>query len=158
MEERRRFCKNCGAEIAANSKYCSGCGLGFDNTQSPVSGVKTYRKIAWAVTFWMLAMFVIVGVFAGLGMGKNPLTQAVARITVLSMFCTFLAWAVYGIREYRKPKELPKTAYEAELHRDALENRRKIMVATAIILAVGIGILVLWSMVSVQFVITPAGP
>jgi uncharacterized membrane protein YvbJ len=158
MEERRRYCKNCGAEIAVNSNYCSRCGIGFDNTQSPVSGVKTYRKIAWAVTFWMLAMFVIVGVFAGLEVGKNPLTQAVAIITVLSMLCTFVAWSVYGIQEYRKPKEQPKTAYEAELHRHALENRRKIMVATAIILAVGIGILILWSMVSIQFVITPSGP
>jgi len=28
MDERKRYCKNCGAEIVPDSKYCSRCGTG----------------------------------------------------------------------------------------------------------------------------------
>jgi len=40
MNESKRYCKNCGAEIRAGSKHCSQCGIGFDNTPSPVSELK----------------------------------------------------------------------------------------------------------------------
>ena len=40
MDESKRYCKNCGAEIRADSNYCSRCGIGFDNTASPVSELK----------------------------------------------------------------------------------------------------------------------
>jgi uncharacterized membrane protein YvbJ len=46
MDGRKRYCKNCGAEIRADSKHCSRCGIGFDNTPSPVSAPqKTSTKI-----------------------------------------------------------------------------------------------------------------
>jgi predicted RNA-binding Zn-ribbon protein involved in translation (DUF1610 family) len=45
MDERKRYCKHCGAEIIIDSKYCSRCGTGLNSAGSPVSQPqKTSRK------------------------------------------------------------------------------------------------------------------
>ena len=115
-----------------------------------------YRTIRWAVTFWMLAMFAIVFVASVIGLEKTLLTQAIARIAVLSIFCTLVAWAVYGIQEYRKPTPIkkPMTAHEVELHKQAQKNRDMLKMAGIIILAIIVGIVLLAFFVHIDIFLT----
>ena len=100
------------------------------------------RKVVFAITLWMLVMIAILAVLDSIGVTvpHTPLAQAIAAITLLSFVMTVLAWTVFAISAYREPKPKPKTPHEIALHQDALENREKIIKASAIMLAIILGI------------------
>jgi len=65
MDERRRYCENCGAAIISDSIYCTRCDAAFENIPPPVSQPskqKTSRN-------WLIALAIIllvVGVIDGI--------------------------------------------------------------------------------------------
>jgi uncharacterized membrane protein YvbJ len=82
MDERKRYCKNCGAEIIPDSDYCSRCGTGVEYTPLRVSqpqetssvdqSQKTPRK--WLVA--LVVVLLVVGVIGGIALIGNFTTSA----------------------------------------------------------------------------------
>jgi hypothetical protein len=82
MDERKRYCKNCGAEVIPDSKYCARCGTSFENILaldsqpqeiSPVGQPKK-RSRNWLVA--LVVVLLVVGVIAGIALIGNFTTSA----------------------------------------------------------------------------------
>ena len=91
----------------------------------------------------------------GLGVENgSPLAKVIAGTALLSFAITVLAWIVWIIGEIRRPTPELKTPQQIALRQEAEKNREKIILATAIIAAIILGIALLVYFIDIDLLIT----
>jgi len=101
VDERRRYCENCGAAIITDSIYCTRCDQAFENTLPPVSQPrkqKTSRN--WLIA--LVAVLLVVGVIDGIAL-VGYFTTSAGNTDHSSYYNSFSAqrwtiiWALLGV-------------------------------------------------------------
>lgn len=70
------YCKNCGAEIAEESKYCSNCGkIVSENTLSPRCNKRKKMALTLIITICCIVLLVIAIILSVNLIGKNNLQK-----------------------------------------------------------------------------------
>ncbi len=169
------FCKHCGATLVPESKFCSNCGQATPShtttkatdyvdlkPQPPPKSKNRVIRVLSATRTLVVAwiwMFVIILVAlaldsSGVTAPHTPAGQAIAVIALISIVFVFLTVAVSAIQSYRQPRQEPKTPSEIALRQEAEKNREKIILATAIIGAIILGIFLFFTFVHIDLIFT----